>query len=147
MFSALGEEGADDVAGLGVEDEGGFDFLQEEESGVYIGGWVEAVVGDFVFGGFFESGVEEDGDGAEGFGAMGGAEAVGCFFLEHEGHGGWEGSGYYGIEPRGGDGVGEVGDDFERLGFFNRKAGEWVVEGIGIEEVEGVRKAWAKGGV
>lgn len=58
-----------------------------DEDGINVGFWVEAVAGDFVFCGFFEGGVEEDGDGAEGLGAVVSAKAVCRFFLEHEGHG------------------------------------------------------------
>jgi len=66
--------------------------------------------------------------------------ALGGFLLEHEDHAFGERAGENGVEPGGGDGVGEVGDDFVggRCGGVGGKGKvrERIVEGVAFGEVE-----------
>src|SRR5215217_5257040 len=95
--------------------------------------------GDFVAGGDVVGGLQEDGDGAELLGAGLGGVTLGGFLLEHQHEVRGERAGEHGVHPRGGDGVGEVGDDLEAGGgFVGGEGGKRVIDGVAFEEVEGV---------
>lgn len=139
LFAALLEAGADECLGRrGEEERGGF-ADEVEEGGLDLGAGVEAGAGDAVAGGEVVGGLEEDGDGAELFAAGVGGVALGGLELEHEDEAGGEGAGEDLVHPRGGDGVGEVGDDFEvGGGEVGGEGGEGELKGVALDEVESV---------
>ena len=82
-------------------------------------------------------GLEEDGDGAEFLASVPGSIAFGGFALEHEDDAGGERAFQDGIHPGGGDGVGQVGDNFEVCGGAGGgKGGDGLVHGVAFEQVE-----------
>ena len=70
LFAALLEAGADEGFGLGRKNEGCGFADEVEEVRLDVGLGVEAAGGDFVAGGEIVGRLEEDGDGAELFGAV-----------------------------------------------------------------------------
>lgn len=113
LFAALLEDGADERLRFRGKNERGVPADEMEEIGIDVGTREEAGRLDFVARGDGVGGLEENGDGAEGFGAGLSDVALRGLLLEHEDHAFGERPGEDGVEPGGGDGVGEVRDDFE----------------------------------
>ncbi len=86
-------------------------------------------------GGEVEGALQEDRDRAEELGAGLGHVALGGLVLQHEHEAGRQGALEHGVHPRRGDGVGQVGDDLERL-VRVRDVGDGVVHGVGLEQVQ-----------
>lgn len=140
LFAAHGEDFANPVPLLFGKEEGGFSELEAHEYGVDVGDGVEAGFGDGMLSGVLVGGLEEEADGADGFGTGLGEESGGGFFLDEEDHALGECSCEDGFEPWTGDGVGQIGDDSEVC--VGGEVADGGVYSICFEEVEFAFGLW-----
>jgi hypothetical protein len=143
LLSTLGEKGADEFPASFAE--GNWLGLADEmkEAGINPGNRIEAGAGDFVQVAPLIGSAEKNGYGRVGFTSGLRGQAVGRLLLHHEDHALGEEAGEEVLHPGGGDGVGEVGNNFERSAGVT--PGEWMVNGIPFEQVKGIGKAGEEG--